>query len=136
GFLPENVEASFVAVDERTFVVTLAEPTDPNLLVMILGMVGPGSIMDSKLALEHEVAGDLGAAWLATNTAGSGPFAVRQLRSNEMVLLERNDNYWGEAPAMKRIVMRHLPESQSQRLQLERGDIDVAYSLAAADLAA
>lgn len=136
GLNSDTKDEAFVVQDERTFVINLPQPTDPNLVVMTLGVVGPGSIIDSKLAMEHEVNGDKAAAWLATNTAGSGPFVVSQLRSNEMLLLDRNDNYWGEAPAMRRIVMRHLPESQSQRLQLERGDIDVAYSLAAPDLAA
>jgi peptide/nickel transport system substrate-binding protein len=35
---------------------------------------------------------------------------------------------------MSRVLMRHLPESQSQRLMLEQGDIDVAYSMQAPDL--
>lgn len=136
GLSAENKDEVFVAVDDRTFVINLPQPADPNLVIMTLGVVGAGSIIDSKLAMENEVDGDQAAAWLAINAAGSGPFVVTQLRSNEMLLLDRNDNYWGEAPAMRRIVMRHLPESQSQRLQIERGDIDVAYSLAAPDLAA
>lgn len=136
GLNAANKDEVFVAQDERTFVINLPEPVDPNLVVMTLGVVGPGSIIDSKVALEHEVDGDNAAAWLTINAAGSGPFVVSQLRSNEMLLLDRNANYWGEAPAMRRIVMRHLPESQSQRLQIERGDIDIAYSLAAPDLAA
>ena len=31
---------------------------------------------------------------------------------------------------MKRIIMRHIPESQNQRLMLEKGDIDIGFSLA------
>ncbi|MCG6901983.1 MAG: ABC transporter substrate-binding protein [Rhodobacter sp.] len=50
--------------------------------------------------------------------------------------LTRNDGYWGDAPAMKRVLMRHLPESQSQRLALEQADIDVGFSLSAPDLRA
>ena len=37
---------------------------------------------------------------------------------------------------MKRVVMRHIPESQTQRLMLERGDIDIGYGMAAPDLEA
>ena len=36
---------------------------------------------------------------------------------------------------MRRIIWRHVPESQSQRLQLERSDLDIAFQLAPADLA-
>jgi peptide/nickel transport system substrate-binding protein len=37
---------------------------------------------------------------------------------------------------MRRIIMRHIPESQNQRLMLEQGDIDIAFSLSGADLKA
>ena len=33
---------------------------------------------------------------------------------------------------MKRIIMRHIPESQNQRLMLEQGDLDIGFSLAGA----
>lgn len=136
GFNESNYETSFVAEDERTFVINLPGPDDPNIIIMMLGTSGAGSVIDSQLVLENEVDGDLGEAYLANNSAGSGPYVISQVRTNELILLDRNENYWGEPPAMRRVVMRHLPESQSQRLQLERGDIDIAYSLAAPDLVA
>ena len=80
--------------------------------------------------------GDMGGAWLTTHSAGSGPFVLQEWKSNERVLLARNDNHWGKEAAMRRIIMRHLPESQSQRLMLEKGDIDIAFSMSAADLTA
>lgn len=134
GYKAEEADKLFVAQDEYTFVLNLPKPDDPNLVLMILGQNGPGSIIDSKAVLENEKDGDLGAAWLTLNSAGSGPFKLGQWKSNEFIILTRNDDYWGEKPAMKRVLMRHLPESQSQRLMLEKGDIDVAYSLQAPDL--
>jgi len=134
GYKVDQSDKLFVAEDDYTFVINLPKPDDPNLLLMILGQNGPGSIIDSKTAIENEKDGDLGAAWLTLNSAGSGPFKLGQWKSNEFIILTRNDDYWGEKPAMKRVLMRHLPESQSQRLMLEKGDIDVAYSLQAPDL--
>ncbi len=134
GFTAEAADKLFVAEDERTFVLNLPQPDDPNLVLMVLAQNGPGSIIDSKAVLENEKDGDLGAGWLTLNSAGSGPFTLGQWKSNEYIILTRNGDYWGEAPAMKRVLMRHLPESQSQRLMLEKGDIDVAYSLQAPDL--
>jgi peptide/nickel transport system substrate-binding protein len=52
------------------------------------------------------------------------------------VILTRNDGFWGEPSAMKRIIMRHIPESQNQRLMLEKGDLDIGFSLAGPDLKA
>jgi peptide/nickel transport system substrate-binding protein len=136
GFTDENIEESFVAEDERTFTINLPRPVDPQIIILTLGLVGPGSVLDSQLIQEHEVDGDWGSAWLNTNSAGSAAFTLQNWQSNELVLLARNPNYWGEEAPMSRIIMRHLPESQTQRLMLERGDIDIGFSLAASDLQA
>ncbi|MGK6314753.1 ABC transporter substrate-binding protein [Neorhizobium sp. DT-125] len=136
GFTAANADASFTAPDPHTVVVRLPKKVDPQIIIQTLGIVGPGSVLDSKAVMEHDKNGDLGAAWLTNNSAGSGPFTLAQWQSNERVTLERNEKYWGEKPAMRRIMMRHLAESQSQRLMLEKGDIDLAYSLSAADLKA
>lgn len=134
GFKADNADASFSAPDAKTVVVKLPKKVDPQVIVMTLGIVGPGSVLDSKLVLSNEKNGDKGAAWLTNNSAGSGPFTLGEWRSNERVILNANENYWGDKPAMRRIMMRHLAESQSQRLMLEKGDIDIAFSMSAADL--
>jgi len=94
------------------------------------------SVVDKKLVMSKEVNGDLGYAWLKTNYAGSGPLKLREWRANEVVALERNDNYWGEKSKMTRVLYRHVKEASSQRLQLEKGDIDIARNLSPEDLAA
>ena len=94
------------------------------------------SVVDKKLVMEHEADGDFGYGWLKTNYAGSGPFTIREWRPNEVVVMERNDNYGGDKPALARAIYRHIPETATQRLLLEKGDIDVARNLAAEDIAA
>lgn len=136
GFTAENAEASFVAADDHTVVINLPKPVDPRIVVQTLGIVGPGSILDSALVKENEVDGDWGAAWLNTNSAGSGMFTFEGWKANDRVILTRNDDFWGEPSAMRRIIMRHIPESQNQRLMLEKGDLDIGYSLSAPDLKA
>ena len=136
GITAENAADHFVVVDPNTFTFKLAKPDDPAMILMILAQNGPGSILDSKTVLENEKDGDLGQGWLTLNSAGSGPFTLTKWASNEYIILTKNDGYWGPAPAMDRVLMRHLPESQSQRLMLEQGDIDVAYSMQAPDLTA
>ena len=136
GFTSEDVDKYFVAKDEHTFVLTLPQHDDPKLIIMVLTQAGPGSILDSKLVMSHEKDGDMGKDWLTNNSAGSGAFSLTKWRANEYVILGRNDNFWGGAPEMKRVLMRHLPESQTQRLGLEQGDLDIGFSLAAADLKA
>ena len=136
GFSAENAAASFTAPDAKTVVVTLPKPLDPDVIVQTLGIVGPGSVLDSKLVMENEKDGDMGADWLNSNSAGSGMFGFEGWKANDRVILTRNDDFWGEPSAMKRIIMRHIPELQNQRLMLEKGDIDIGFSLAGPDLKA
>lgn len=136
GFSADNAGTTFVAVDDKTVQINLPQADDPNMVMMVIALPGPGSIIDSQTVLANETDGDLGENWLRTNSAGSGAFTLTEWRSNEYVILDRNESHWDEPAGLRRILIRHIPESQSQRLQLERGDIDIAYSLLAADLQA
>ena len=61
------------------------------------------------------------------------PSRLREWRANEVVVLERNDNYYGEKAKLARVIYRHVKESATQRLMLEKGDIDVARNLQPGD---
>ncbi|OCX65662.1 ABC transporter substrate-binding protein [Thioclava sp. SK-1] len=135
GFSAQTVDDTFVVIDDHTFQLNMPEAGDPKMILMYIAQAGVGSILDAKL-VQANAGDDQGQTWLNTHSAGSGAYTLTQWRSNEYVILSRNDGFWGDAPAMKRILMRHLPESQSQRLGLEQADIDVGFSLAAPDLRA
>ncbi len=129
GFNKDNVDANIVATDDETLVMKIAEPYSPSFFLYCLSSFAAG-VVDSKIVMENTVDGDYGNAWLkAKNTAGSGPFVLKSWKPKESITLQRNDNFWGEAPALKRIVLRHVAESASQRLLLEKGDIDIANKL-------
>lgn len=136
GYKVEDADKLFLAPDAHTFVLNLPKPDDPTLILMVLAQNGVGSILDSKTVLANAQNGDWGAKWLTLNSAGSGPYTLTKWASNEYIILTRNPKYRGAAPAMRRVLMRHMPESQSQRLMLQQGDIDVGYSLLAPDLKA
>ncbi|QUX91689.1 ABC transporter substrate-binding protein [Marinomonas sp. A3A] len=136
GFSADNVEQAIQATDDYTLEITLPEKTDPKLILYTLGSSPSAFIIDKKEALKHEKNGDLAHAWLTTNVAGSGPFELKDWRAKDRVLMNRFDDYWRTPSEMKRIVMRHMTESQSLRLMLERGDIDVAMGMSIPDIEA
>jgi peptide/nickel transport system substrate-binding protein len=133
GFTPENFD-EHVRAEGNSIVVTLPEEGDPRLLLYVFGKPDAASVIDSKLAMEHASGDDMGQGWLTTNTAGSGPFKLTNFTANDVIVLERNENYWGEATPMTRVIYRHMPESQTKRLMLERGDIDVGMALSVPDI--
>lgn len=128
GFTKDNVTQMVKAVDDRTVTITVDKPYAPSFFLNCLS-ANVGSIVDSKLLKEHEKAGDFGYEWLKQNSAGSGAFKLRAWRPSEQYTLEANENWLGGAPKVKRVVVRHVAEPASQRLLLEKGDVDYARNL-------
>ncbi len=127
GWNADNVDELVQTVNGRTR-ITITEDLSPGLVLNALSAT-VGSVVDKKLVLEHEKDGDLGYEWLKSNSAGAGPFRLRTWKANELVTLEAFAGYRHGAPAMKRVIVRHVPESSAQRLLLEKGDIDMARGL-------
>lgn len=133
GFSLDNATQRVRVNADGWLELELSEAVDPALFLNLLAG-NSFAIVDSKTAMSHEVGGDQGGGWLATNSAGSGPFALSRYEPNNLAIFTRNDKFWGAAPKMTRVIFRHMPESQTQRLSLERGDVDLAISLSGADL--
>ncbi|MBU2511001.1 ABC transporter substrate-binding protein [bacterium] len=128
GFTPENVNQTIKAVDTYTVELRIDKPYAVTFFLYCLTST-VGSVVDKKLVMEHEDNGDLGYGWLKTNYAGSGPYELKTWKPSELLVFERNDNYWGEKAKLKRIIVRHVTESATQRLLLEKGDIDIARNM-------
>jgi peptide/nickel transport system substrate-binding protein len=134
GLSKDNVKDKI----KQTGPLTLTFETDKNYapsFVYNCLTANIASVVDKKLVMSKEVNGDLGAAWLKTNYAGSGPMKVLAWRANEVVALERNDNYYGTKSTMAKVIYQHVKEAATQRLLLEKGDVDIARNLTPQDLA-
>ena len=128
GWTADNVDSHVKVVDPERVSVTITEDFSPALVLNALS-AGVGSVVDMKLVQSHEKDGDMGYAWLKSNSAGSGPFKLKTWKANELVTLEANPDYRHGGPAMKRVILRHVPEPSGQRLLLEKGDVDIARNL-------
>lgn len=135
GFTADNVEQKIVQTGDYALTFEMDQAYAPTFVLYCLTST-VASVVDKDLVLEHEANGDLGYEWLKRNYAGSGPFAVRQWRPNEAVVMERNENYAGTAAPLARVIYQHVPESSTQRLMLEQGDIDIARNLGPEEIAA
>ncbi len=120
-------------VDDRTVDVMLKNPNEPLLTIL----AAPSFVVtDSKVVTEHggdastdSKAKDKATEWLNQNSAGTGPYQLRQWVRNSQIQLVANPNYWDGKPAFQRIVIRHFEDGAAQLLSLRRGDIDVAFNL-------
>ena len=60
------------------------------------------------------------------NPIGTGPFRLVEWRSKEQVTLERFDGYWGTRPTLDSIIHRIIPDDNSQLVQLQTGEVQLA----------
>jgi peptide/nickel transport system substrate-binding protein len=143
GLTGDNVTEKVKAEDPATVTFTVDKAYAPSFVLNVLTAT-VASVVEKALVMENAQAvtpsddykydTDFGNAFLKTGFAGSGAFKTREWRANEVVVLERNDNYFGEKPPLARVIYRHMKESAGQRLALENGDIDVARNLEPGDI--
>lgn len=128
GFTADNVRDRIKAVDAHTVTIETDQAYAPTFVLYCLTAT-VGSVVDKKEVMAHEKDGDLGHAWLRTNYAGSGPFKLKQWKASEIMMLDANSAYWDGAPVIKKVIIRHIAEQATQRLLVEKGDIDIARNL-------
>ncbi len=134
SFLADTI-ASVEAADDLTFVMTLSQP-DPAILAKLIfdafsvlnaEEVQANGGTDAADAAETDTAEQ----WLMSHSAGTGPYMVESYEPTVQTVLVRNPNYWGEPAYFDRIIIRNLPETSTQKLALEAGDIDIAMDVIA-----
>ena len=140
GFTKDKVAEQIRAADDRTVVVTLDKPYPIDLILSAAFASNVAVILDreagTKGAKVVDGNSDYGNAAFKTNPVCVGPYRVSRWDANEVVVLERNDGYFGRKPNLRRVIIRHVPESGAERLLLEKGDVDVARLLKTEDLKA
>ncbi|MBX2855458.1 MAG: ABC transporter substrate-binding protein [Rhodobacteraceae bacterium] len=133
GFTAENVAEKITVSGEYELTIVTDKPYAPSFFYNCLTAV-VASVVDKDTAMGHEADGDMGYGWLKTNTAGSGAYSLRAFKPQDSYILEANADYWRGAPALKRVFLRHVPEPATQRLLLEKGDVDLARKLTPVDI--
>ncbi len=58
---------------------------------------------------------------------GTGPWILQESKLNQYDVFVRNENYWGEKPAIKKITFNVIPDPTTRAVAFEAGDIDLLY---------
>jgi peptide/nickel transport system substrate-binding protein len=123
----------FTVVDARTIRVTTPQAdrfTLPNIAAAY------PVIYNSKVAKQHATAADPWAnEWLRTNVAGGGPYRLEAHTPGQSLTLSRFDAWKnGMLPGFRRILWQVVPNAQTRRSSLERGDADIVQDLPPQDV--
>ena len=113
NYTPLPTLDSMEVLDESSFVIRLTESTPalPDLLGYFQSaMLSPAT---------HDQADEDQPV-----PYGTGPFKFVEYVEGERIVLERNQDYWGEAPKVERVVYRYIPDSTTRLQALQSGEID------------
>jgi len=110
--------------DDHNITMHLNEPFVPILFQLSMNQAG---IVSERAVLEY---GDD----FATNPVGSGMFKYDHTVLGDRVVLARNDNFWGDAPAIREMTFRVIPEMANRFIEVETGGADIALAISHTDI--
>jgi oligopeptide transport system substrate-binding protein len=106
------------ALDDYTLVIELTreQPTLPTLLA--LWPAAP---------LRQDIIEQYGDAWTEPgNLIGNGPFVLAEYSPEEQIVLEANQNYWGDdEPTLQTLVYKIIPDDSAALIAYQNGEIDM-----------
>ncbi len=103
------------AVDDKTVKFKLNAPYAPFLS----NLAYPTGLLVSPEAVKAH------GKEFGRNPVGTGPFKFAEWRSNEAVVVERNDAYWGEAAGTDAVVFRPITDANTRVAEMLAGGIDM-----------
>lgn len=132
SFICDTIE-SMEAPDEKTVVFHLTQPDSAILSKLTYSST---AVLDSEVVkanggtdAEDAATADTAQAYLDTTSAGSGMYVMTSYTPDEEVVLEKNQNYWGEATNVDKFIIKIQPDSNTQMMTLSTGDVDVAMNM-------
>ncbi|MGO2110605.1 MAG: ABC transporter substrate-binding protein [Pseudoclavibacter sp.] len=111
----------FVLHVSRNFDLDAA--TMPDEHTVVLPTVSP--IADGRMLLcQSMLAVQDGTTEFTTETPSSGPFTIASFEPGQSTLLERNDGYYGDAPALDAIELVSIADGAARVNALQQGQVD------------
>lgn len=114
-----NLLVGVSAPDENTFVIEMSEPYYPMLTE--LGCIRPFAMISPSCMINGSTKDGV------NGHIGTGPYVLTDFVTDEYAVFERNENYWGKAPAIRKITVKVIPDNQTRIMALESGEIDLIF---------
>ncbi|NPC97604.1 ABC transporter substrate-binding protein [Nocardioides sp. zg-DK7169] len=99
---------------------------------VVLTLSQPYAYLDGKLAMLPIISDEddyKPNATYATTGNGSGPYALSSLKRGDSLVLERNEDYYGEPMKFETITFKVVPEDASRIARLTNGDSHIVPDL-------
>jgi peptide/nickel transport system substrate-binding protein len=71
----------------------------------------------------------VGVEGFRSKPVGTGPYKLVEYQLNSRIVLERNDDYFGPKPAIKRVIIEIIPDPSARAAAVESGHADLTISI-------
>lgn len=99
-------------------------PTAPAWLAFLGSYIVPKAYME-RVGLEA----------FNAKPIGTGPFKLVEYQLNARIVLERNDQYWGPKPALKRVTIEIIKDTSARVAAVQSGKVDLTISVPVREVA-
>jgi peptide/nickel transport system substrate-binding protein len=106
-------------IDDYTIALVTQKPYAPllnNLALWLCPIISPKAMEQYK-------------DQIGLNPVGTGSFKFVKWVKDDQIILERNDDYWGEKAKLDRIILKSIPEPSARLMALQSGTVDIADDL-------
>lgn len=105
-------------VDDYTVIIRTKEPFGP--FISYLPYIGAAIIPEKYYTDDPDA---------PNKPIGTGPLKFVDREKGSVIKYTRNDEYWGTKTAYKDLTLRIIPENNSRMIELETGQIDMAFEV-------
>ena len=106
-------------IDNYTIALVTTKPYAPllnNLALWLCPILSPKAMADYKDKI-------------GMHPVGTGPFKFVSWTKDDQIVLERNNDYWGEKAKVSKIILKSIPEPSARLMALQSGTVDIADDL-------
>jgi len=121
-------------VDDGTAQIVLSKPD----IAFQRGLPFIYMMSPAAIKAHEEAPGDMAPNWFMDKSAGTGPYKIESWARGDKLTMVKFDDYWGgwNKPHVTKVIYHAVLEPGTQRLMVEKGDMDLPLIYTADDIEA
>ncbi len=116
--------------EQIAFFETISDAEAVDDVTVHINTDGPDPLLPTRMYWMPMVADGAGEVEdFAQNPNGTGPYKFVEWNVGQDVVIERNEDYWGEPASVQKVTVRSIPDPGAQVAALETGEVDLLLQI-------